>query len=323
MSKNSSEQKTVAKSGKAAKAGAQPRRLQAPTYRSFRLQKKHAKPRTAKIPSSFKVFRRALAILGHNWKIFLGLSAVYAVLSLLLVQGFFSLDLHTVKADAQALISGKWGAVIGGFSGLNYLFSNAGAEPTTGAYRVILGIILSLAIIWVLRQLLVAESGKKIRVRDAFYSGMYPLVPFVLVFMVICLQLVPITIAMYLVGIVGVTNGVELILWSLVILSLGAFTIYMVSSSLFALYIACLPGVQPVEALRSAVQLVRHRRWFVIRRLLFLPFILFAGLAVIVVPLIIVFPPAAIGVFFVFLMTVLPIVHSYLYLLYRELLNVE
>jgi hypothetical protein len=321
MPKNSSVKKVKAVTSKP-KPNASPRKLAAPTYNSFRLQKRRAKPQVAKIQSSFRLFRQSLSILKGSWKVFLGIVLVYTLLNLLLVQGYFNFDLSSAQAEAQALMAGNWGKIVGGFSGLSYLFGHAGADPTTGAYRVILTVIMSLAIIWALRQVL-ADKHKKVRVRDTFYAGMYPLAPFVLVFLLICLQLVPLTLAMYLMGIAGVTNGVEVLLWTLILGALGALTFYWLSSSIFALYIACLPGVQPVEAVRSAVQLVRHRRWFVLRRVLFLPFILFVSVSIVVVPLIVLFSPAAIAVFFIFLMTVLPIVHSYMYLLYRELLNAQ
>jgi hypothetical protein len=304
-------------------SAAKPRKLKDPKYNSFHLQKSHTKPKAAKILSSFKLFRHALGLIKRNWLLFLGITAVYTVLNLLLVQGFFNIDLTSVREQAQALAAGNWGTIIGGFSGLSYLFGNSGADPTTGAYRVILMLLVSLAIIWVLRQLVINEPGKRIRLRDAFYASMYPLVPFVLVFLLICLQLVPLTLAMYLVGAIGITNGIELLLWVIILVTLTAVTLYMLSSSIFALYIACLPGMQPVEALRTAVQLVRHRRLFVLRRVLFLPLALFVGLSILVVPFIVFYTPAAIALFFIFLMTVLPIVHSYMYLLYRELLNAQ
>lgn len=320
MSKKSPK-KTKVKTAPA--TASEPRKLKGPQYRSFRLQKRHDKPQVAKIPSSFKLFRRSLGILKRNWKVFLGIVTIYTILNLLLVQGFFALDLESVKQEAQSFATGGWGAVIAGFSGLSYLFGNAGASPTTGAYRVILILIMSLATIWAIRQFVLGEKNKKVRIRDAFYEGMYPLVPFILVFLLICLQLVPLTLAMYLVTVTGVTNGLELLLWTLIMGGLTVLTFYLLSSSIFALYIACLPGMQPVAAIRSAVQLVRYRRFFVIRRILFLPLILFICLAIVVVPLVVVFPPAAIAVFFIFLMTVLPVVHSYLYLLYRELLDAQ
>jgi hypothetical protein len=67
--------------------------------------------------------------------------------------------------------------------------------------------------------------------------------------------------------------------------------------------------------------LVRHRRFAVIRRLLFLPCIIFIGLLVVLLPVIFFVTPLAALLFFIFLMGIIVVVHSYLYTLYRELLS--
>ena len=150
---------------------------------------------------------------------------------------------------------------------------------------------------------------------------MYPLVPFILVFLVIMLQIVPFTVVAYMYTVVGATSGLEILLWGSVLLMLAVLTFYMLCSSIFALYIACLPGMQPVAALRSARQLVRYRRWAVTYRILFLPTVLFLASAVVLIPIILFITPAAVWVFFVMLMFMLPITHGYMYRLYRELLH--
>jgi hypothetical protein len=95
----------------------------------------------------------------------------------------------------------------------------------------------------------------------------------------------------------------------------------MISSSLFALYIVTLPDMTPMKALRSARELVRHRRWTVLRKILCLPLILLVAGAVIMLPIIIVLTPLAQWVFFLLTMLALVAAHAYMYTLYRELLN--
>jgi hypothetical protein len=94
----------------------------------------------------------------------------------------------------------------------------------------------------------------------------------------------------------------------------------MITSSLFALYIVTLPNMQPMKALRTARQLVRHRRMLVMRKLLFLPFIMLIISAVVTVPVILYATPIAEWLFFALTMIALAVFHSYIYVLYRELI---
>jgi hypothetical protein len=245
--------------------------------------------------------------------------AIYAVLNLLLVQSFFGVDISAIRENISNAVTG-WNKFASAFSSVSYMFSNSGTASSSSAYRVTLMAIGSLAIIWGLRQVL---AGNKVRIRDAFYQGMYPLVQFFLVFLAVSVQLVPLAGVLYLFYVVGANGGMEVILWLLVLGSLVAVTLYMLSASLFALYIVCLPNMQPVEALRSATDLVRHRRFPVVRRILFLPLALGVIVRAVMLPIIFFVTPAAVIVFFVLLMAGLPVLHSYMYTLYRELLNEE
>lgn len=306
-------------SSKSKKHDAVPRTLKIPKYQSFRLQKKRLpKPAVPRIPGSFRLLRMSLGVLRRNWKVFLGIAGVYALLNLLLVQNFFGIDISGAKAGLEAAVSGGWGKLMSGFSLLTYLFGNAGTASSTSAYRLILMVIASLAIIWALRQV---RAGTKVRIRDPFYNGMYPMIPFVLVFLAASVQLVPLAIALYFFTVAGAYGVVEILLWTGVLGLLSGLTLYWLSSSLFALYIVCLPNTRPMEALRMAVDLVRYRRWAVIRRVLFLPVATLVVLAAVMLPIIFFVTPLAVWAFFLFLMVVLPVVHSYMYTLYRELLH--
>lgn len=76
-----------------------------------------------------------------------------------------------------------------------------------------------------------------------------------------------------------------------------------------------------MKALRSARELVRYRRWTVLRKILFLPVVLLVAAAVVMVPIIIWLTPLAQWIFFLLTMFALVAVHAYMYNLYRELLN--
>jgi hypothetical protein len=86
-------------------------------------------------------------------------------------------------------------------------------------------------------------------------------------------------------------------------------------------YIVTLPDMQPRLALRSAKDLVRFRRWPVIRKVMFLPIFIVAVMGVIIVPLILFAQAIVPAVFYLLSMLAILFAHAYLYSLYRELLE--
>ena len=276
------------------------------------------------MPSAFKLMGTALLTMKRYWLVFVGITVIYGLANLLLVQGFsVATDLGQVKHSLDLAASGHVQELMSTFSSFMYLLSTSGSQlsPTSGAYQFLLTLIVSLALIWALRQ---AYAGIKVRIRDAFYRGIYPLIVFLLVLAVIGLELLPF-IAGFALYTTVTKNGLsisatETTLWATVFVLLSLLTLYMVCSSLFALYISCLPDMTPMRSLRSARDLVRYRRFSVIRKILFLPAALFVLAAVIIVPLIMFATPVAPWAFIVVSMLFLPTIHSYLYGLYRALL---
>lgn len=299
----------------------EPRQLKRPAHKSFRLQKR---VKGEKVAGAFRILGSSFAVIGRNWKLFLGITLIYGFLNMVLVQGFQATgSLSEAKDLLDQLFAGSFGQLASGLTLFVYLLGSSGntANPTASAYQLILILVMSLAIIWALRQ---AYAGHAIRIRDSFYRGMSPLVQFVLVLIVVCLQLIPMAVGLLVYGSVVsgglAATGVEQVLWALFAFLLSLLSLYLLASSLFALYIVTLPDMTPVQALRSARQLVAHRRWTVMRKVLFLPLVLLVLSAVIIVPVILYATPLASWIFFVTSMLILPIVHSYMYSLYRALL---
>lgn len=250
---------------------------------------------------------------------------MYGLLNVVLAQGLASgSNTSELKSVLDELITGNFDFLVTGLTIFVSMVGSAGntSNETAGAYQVFLALIGSLAIIWALRQ---TTAGIVPRVREAFYRGMYPLVPFILVLLVIGLQMIPLLIGAMLYNLV-VSQGIavyfaEKLAWGLLYAASALLTFYMITSSVFALYIATLPDMTPMKALRSARELVRFRRWTVLRKVLALPVILLVVAAVIMLPIIIVLTPLAQYVFFLLTMFALVGVHAYMYTLYRELLH--
>lgn len=278
-----------------------------------------------KLPNVWRLSRRAADTLWQRRKLFFGITLVYGLLNLLLVQGLAAgTDIKGLKDELNDIFTGQFGSLASSLSIFALLVGSAGngSSETAGAYQFFLGLIASLAIIWALRQVL---ANNPVRIRDAYYRGMYPLVPFILVLLMVGLQFIPLLIGSTLYSIV-MTNGIavyaiEKILWAAAFGGLALLSLYLISSSLFALYIVTLPDMTPMKALRSARQLVKGQRWTVMRKIVGLPVILLVAAAVVMVPIIIWLTPLTQWIFFVLTMFGLAAVHTYMYTLYRELLN--
>lgn len=301
-----------------------PRKIKQSQYKSFRVSKRIKHSRTD-LPSGYRLLRRSLALLRTNMRVLGGIALVYAILNLLLVRGFGSaVDVVALKDAFSEIFQGSAGKLGGGVTIFGLLLSSSStpASDVGGAYQTLLVILVSLITIWALRHLV---AGQKIGIKEAYYKGLTPAIPFVLVLLVIILQLLPIVLVNFLYTAVFITGiavtALEQFLWGLLLFLLVIWSLYMITSSLFALYIVTLPDVQPMQALRTARGLVRHRRWMVMRKVLFMPLALLLLGIVIMLPIIFLLPVLAELVFFMLSMIALVFAHIYMYILYRELIR--
>ncbi len=323
--KSSSPLKKTQKAGKKTAAGvpqSKLRRLKRPAYKSFRLSKRIRLERQV-LPSAWKLFRGCIRHLWQHKKLFLSLVLVQAILTLVFVKSFsVSASLGDTKELLESVLSGTGGRFVAGVTLFGTLLgSNSVNSNVSAIYQSVISVVMSLGLIWALRQ---THVGTKLKTRDVFYKGMFPLVPFLLVLVVIALQMLPLVLANTLYGFTFgnalAVSVLEKILWALLIFLLTLLTIYMISSSIFALLIVTLPDVVPLQALRSARQLVLHRRWTVMRKLLFLPFVLLIISAGVLIPVIMFVTPLAEWLYFFMAMGGFVVSHSYIYSVYRELL---
>jgi hypothetical protein len=259
------------------------------------------------LPSVVSLTARSVHIFWQHRRLFTGITLTYALLNFVLVQGL-----------SVGVTSGSIKVAFATFA--NLISTSA---TVSGPYQFILATITSLAVIWALRCVL--SDKPKPSVRDAFYRGMYPLIPFVLVLIVMFLQLLPLALGARLYSAVitdgFASHGIENALCLIIFIALALWSLYMLTASFFALYIVTLPGLTPLPALRSARDLVRSRRWLVLRKILGFPLILFCIGVIIMIPIIIVVPSLAPFIFFLLIMIALVALHLYMYTFYRTLLH--
>jgi hypothetical protein len=300
-----------------------PRKMKKPAYKHFRLQKRIS-IKQKDLPPAYVLLWRAMLNLGRHWKLFGGVLLIYGILNAIFVNGVGgNAELAGLKDSLQAGFSGNFADLTIGLGLYGLLLGSAGNNTgeLAQAYQSVLVIIGSLALIWALRN---SSADTKVRIRDAYYKGCAQIIPFLLVLCVIGLQLVPAFVVggiYYVVSINGlaalaIEKGLWMVLTGLFIL----LSLYMVSSSLLAMYIVTLPGFEPMQSLRAARKLVRFRRWEALRKVVVLPITIIIATGLFMIPIILYATGIAGYLFFVISLLTLAYVHSYMYTLYRELL---
>lgn len=277
-----------------------------------------------KLPSALTLFIRSINLMFENLWLLGGILLVYGLIDLVLVGGNSqSTSLPAAKSSLISLFHGHINNLTAGFTLFSFLASSGNTANTdaASAYEAVLLLIISVVFIWALRQV---YAKKKVRIRDAFYTGTYALVPFLLVLFVMGLQLLPFVIGAalysnlltngYLVG-----SGQHTVAVGIFFL-LTCWSLYMLCSSIIALYIVTLPDMTPLKALRSARELVRFRRWIVLRKLIFLVVAVAVLGMLILIPIALFVTPLALVLFLFLTALTVGVVHTFVYGLYREML---
>jgi hypothetical protein len=278
----------------------------------------------SELPNSFKLTLQVFSIIKAFWRPLLGIVLVYLVLNVVFASGLSNLStaVSGIKTNLNNTSSASY-PLAKGISGFGALVGSAGVSGSASGsiLQSILFVIESLVIIWALRQLLAAKS---VTVKEAYYHSTYPLVPFLLVILVIIVQLLPITVGAAVLSAVltSAASGLSLIVWLswIIFIALSAWSFYMLSASIFALYIVTLPEMHPREALRSARNLVSRRRWQILPKVLYLPLFVLVAMGIIIIPLIFFASFLVAPVFYILSMLTILFAHAYLYTLYRGLI---
>ncbi|MCA9342931.1 hypothetical protein KC950_02890 [Candidatus Saccharibacteria bacterium] len=243
-----------------------------PKYKSFRIAPRIKPPVQKNLSPVPKLLKDTSKHMWSYKKLFFGIIAIFLLLNLLFVKGLSSsTNIPELKNELNETL---------GFSGLELntaLFGEAISTGTTangsegGIYQTIIFIFIFLAFVWAFRQ--TGTKPKKVPlIKQAFYDSTSSIVPFILVTFVVGLQLIPMIIGITVYGVVQsnglAVTGLEQILWIILTFLLSLLSIYMLSSSLFAMIIVTLPDMKPMKALRSARQVVAFRRWLIVRKII-------------------------------------------------------
>ncbi|MET0980034.1 MAG: hypothetical protein ABWX90_02155 [Candidatus Saccharimonadales bacterium] len=235
--------------------------------------------------------------LWQNKKIFIWLTIVYCLATLLITglasEAIYTQARETINSSSESLFTGvlggagKAGLLI--ISGLTGAFSaeSTNAESSQQVLLALAGLLIWLTTVWILRAIL---AGRRPKLRDGLYNAGAPILPTFLVALVIVVQLLPIAIALFGYG-AAVSSGLldggveAMFFWSVAGL-LTLLSLYWLSATCIALVVVTLPGVYPLQALRTAGDLVIGRRVRILLRLLWMGLMLIIAWALIAIPIV-------------------------------------
>ena len=133
-------------------------------------------------------------------------------------------------------------------------------------------------------------AGHKIKLRDGLYNAMTPLVSTFAVALVVVLECIPILFLIILDSVTVKTGFLSMPFYALLFFGFALLMLlisgYLLASSLMALVAVSAPGLYPVDALRTASDLMAGRRMKFIIRLIALLLTVIIIWVVVMVPLI-------------------------------------
>lgn len=263
-------------------------------HRSFRRTRRRDYERSLKVPGYWSFTNEVRMTLWQSRRLFIWVILFYAVLSALLV-GLASQDTYTtlnetLQKTGGDVLQGNWGAI--GGAGLLLVSSVTGSLTTTPteAQQIYASIIILLTwttSVWLLRSL---KAGRKPRFRDGLYNGSAPIISTALVALALIVQLVPAALAVIAFA-AGVSSGflqggVTGMIFTAVAILLITLSLYWIISTVIALTVVTLPGMYPMQALKTAGDLVIGRRFRILLRWLWLAGLIIVTWALIVIPII-------------------------------------
>ncbi len=258
------------------------------SHKSFALTRRRDIPKPVKLPGYIAFTVSVAKTLWEFRRTFFALLGLYVVVSIVLI-GISQQEEYRTLTGALSDVSqdGSIDALtqIGGLFGATLLGSlNSSLTEVQQFYLVGVYVLTWLTVIWLLRQL---TAGNLVKVRDGLYSAGSPLISSFLVISLMFLQVVPGALGVLLFAFAiqsGSAAGVVAMIFGVMAVLLIVLSLYWISSSLFALVIVTLPGTYPMTAIRGASEIALGKRTQLLRRLLWLVFVLLLLWVVVLFP---------------------------------------
>ena len=238
-------------------------------HRSFKRSYYEDYQRKTELPSLTSQASAAFKMFFKFWKIFLPLLLIFVGLYIFLIGAMSENTLADVRANVEQtnkdVADGKIGTV--GKAGLTLLgIISTGGLTTMNDAQIVIAVLL-FTIIWLVtiylaRHLLAGHQ--EIKMRDGFYSALSPLVSTLVVGLIIFLEAVPIMLTIIVFQVALTTDFLSTPFYALLFFMFAALMItlslYLLSSSFFAIIVVSAPGLYPLTAVRMAKNLIMGRR---------------------------------------------------------------
>ena len=247
-------------------------------HRSLRLTRRRDYVRPLSLPGYWSFTSGVRQTLWQHKRLFIWAAAVYTLFTVLLV-GMGSQEAYTqvsasLRDAGNEIFEGNWGEL--GQASLLLVSSATGAitaapSDVQQVYATLLTLLLWLTTVWLLRAVL---AGGRPRFRDGLYAAGSPIIATALVALLLIVQLLPVALAAFGYAAASETGlidgGVEAMVFWIAALLLTVLSLYWITSTLIALVVVTLPGMYPMQAIRTAGDMVIGRRLRILLRLLWL-----------------------------------------------------
>ena len=264
-------------------------------HKSFKRTYREDYLRDLEVPGIMHHIFATFKMIFKNWKLFLPFLVLMVVASIALV-GIMNEETYQKFQEAIEQTSAQTGAKeIGNFAKAGLvlfsviatgIFTNASSEAA-----VIFGIIMFL-VIWLVTIFIVRYrlAKREIKLRDALFNAMTPLISSFVIFVVAVVQCIPIILLVIALSAAVQTNFLATPFYALLFLAFAILMIitsaYLLSSSLIALVAVSAPGLYPIRALKTASELMMGRRIRFVLRLIALIIVIGLMWFIVMMPLI-------------------------------------
>lgn len=264
-------------------------------HKSFKRSYREDYKRELEVPGMMYHIFATFRVIFKNWKLFLPLLVTVVVLGIALIglmnESTYQQFQDVLDQTAEQVGSGDVGYFAKAGLLLISTITTGGlssqASESAVVFAVLIFLIIWLTTIFILRHRL---AGHKIKLRDALYNAMTPLISTFVVFAVAVVQCIPIFILIIVFSAAVQTEFLATPFYALLFFIFAALMIllsgYLLSSSLMAFVAVSAPGLYPMKALGTASDLMAGRRIRFVLRLVTLIIALVVTWVIVMLPLI-------------------------------------
>ena len=260
-------------------------------HKSFRRTYREDYQRETNVPGAMHHIFASFRTIFANYKLFLPFLILMVVVSIILIGMMGESSYSSLKEVVEMSGGEDAGSVAKAWTMLLSTFSTGGLAGESGevtmAFSILIFLTIWLVTIFIIRHRMVEH---KIKLRDAFYNAMTPLISTLMVFVVVIIECIPIFLLIIAYAAAIQTNFLSTPFYALLFLGFAGLMIvlsgYLLSSSIIALLAVSAPGLYPIVALDASSELMMGRRVKFISRLIALLLTIVLMWVVVMMPII-------------------------------------